>query len=152
MSSFIVGKIEYVKVAGLMYGIEEAKRDPHRWFLENVRKEFEHCYLLNVISFNRQYGDSVVPEEDGYDAEFEAMRRVGRRIYGETDTRRMTLEKLRPMLQEFFQSVLYQIEDDACERAVSAWFYKCVAKLYQRELNDVEGWWGRIDDNVLLAA
>ena len=42
MSSFIIDKVEYVKAAGLMYGIESAKRDSHKYFMDVCRKEFEH--------------------------------------------------------------------------------------------------------------
>ena len=148
MSSFIIDKREYVKAAGLMYGIEESKRDKHHYFLEVCRKEFEHAYLLNVVSVNLQYGESVVPDDGRYDDEFEAMRRLARRISEYVATGApspLTLPKLRVRLQHFFQSVLYQIEDEACARMVSAWFYSCTVKLYEREIHAVDGWWGSVD-------
>lgn len=148
MSSFIIDKKEYAKAAGLMYGIEESKRDKHHWFLENVRKEFEHAYLLNVISVNGQYGDSVIPDEKRYDEVFDEHRRLARKIY-ECDCfgaeQPVSLRDLRPRLQHFFQSVLYQIEDETCHRTVAAWLYTCVVKLYEREIRAVEGWWGEIE-------
>lgn len=61
MSSFIIGKKEFIKAAGLMCGYEEAKSDSHKWFIDNVRKEFEHAYALNVVSVNEQYGDGEMP-------------------------------------------------------------------------------------------
>ena len=143
MSSFIVSKREYVKAAGLMYGIEESKRDPHRYFLDNVRKEFEHAYVLNVASVNEQYGDSVVPDGESYDVDFECHRRAGDRIYDGVE-RRMSLEMLRPRLQMFFQSVLYQIENEAAHRVVAELFYECTCKLYEREIEVVDGWWGDV--------
>lgn len=77
MSSFIISKIEFIKAAGLMCGYEEGKRDPHKYFIDNVRKEFEHAYALNVASVNEQYGDNEEPEEDNYDEVFEAYRKTG---------------------------------------------------------------------------
>ena len=154
MSSFIVDKIEYVKAAGLMYGIEEAKRDKHQYFLDVCRREFEHAYLLNVISYNEQYGTAIVPDEAVYDTAFEEHRLLGKRIY-ECDMvgfdQPIRLRDLRLRLQHFFGSVLYQIENDTCHRTVSAWFYTCITKLYERELFQIEGWHGEVELQQELA-
>lgn len=148
MSSFIVSKAEFVKAAGLMYGIEESKRDKHQYYLEVCRKEFEHAYLLCVISVNEQYSDNVVPDEKTYDEEFEEHRRMARTIY-ERDCvgaeQPIHLRDLRPRLMMFFQSVLYQIENETCHRMVAAWFYTCIIKLFEREKNAIEGWWGEVE-------
>lgn len=155
MSSFIVPKSEYVKAAGLMYGIEESKRDPHRYFMEVCRQEFVHCYQLNVISWNEQYGEDCVPDEASYDEEFEEYRRLGKLIGSdgyasdngiiyEKVADVMSLSDLRLRLWKFFGSVLYQIENKTCRRTVSAWFYTCVTKLYAKEIYSVEGWHGEI--------
>lgn len=77
MSSFIVSKREFIKAAGLMCGYEGAKRDSHKYFVDNVRKEFEHAYALNVASVNEQYGDNEEPETEQYDEVFEAYRKKG---------------------------------------------------------------------------
>lgn len=148
MSSFIIGKVEYVKAAGLMYGIEEVKRHKHSWFLENVRKEFEHCYALNVISVNEQYNTNNAPEEESYDVAFEEHRQLVHTIYkreivGSDFPVRM--KDLRLRLQSFFEGCLYQIENKACERAVAAWFYKCIVKLYEDDVDAVDGWHSRVE-------
>ena len=164
MSSFIVDKVEYVKAAGLMYGIESAKRDKHRWFLENVRKEFEHVYALNVISVNEQYSEDTLPDENKYDAEFEAMRKMGVLIgndgYASKDgiiyeqvADVMSLRDLRIRLWYFFRSVLYQIENKAAHRMAAAWFFTCTSKLYENDLYAVEGWHGEVElENKLSKA
>ena len=144
MSSFIIDRKEYVKAAGLMYGIEESKRDSHRYFLERCRNEFHHAYLLNVVSVNAQYGDNAAPDEGAYDELFERYRKLGCKIYGDTFLP-FGLQQLRPRLMNFFQSVLYQIEDETCHRTVAAWFYTCTVKLYEREIRSVEGWWGDVE-------
>lgn len=144
MSSFIISKVNFVKAAGLMYGIEETKRDKHEYFMEHCRERFERCYLLNVASVNEQYGDSTLPEEGSYDAEFETFRDLGRRIYGGSD-RRMNRQQLRPRLLKFFGSVLYQIENDAAHRAVAEWFFICTEKLFGPEIHAVDDWWGDVD-------
>lgn len=82
MSSFIISKVEYVKAAGLMYGIESAKRDSHKYFLDVCRKEFEHVYALNVASVNEQYDhcEPIAPDENSYDDVFEAYCKKGELI------------------------------------------------------------------------
>ena len=156
MSSFIVSKREFIKAAGLMCGYEEAKRDSHQWFIDNVRKEFEHAYALNVISVNEQYGEAVEPETESYDKEFEAYRKMGALIQreGYTSDNGIIFHKTEDVMDKrtfarsmwnFFNSVLYQIEDDAAHRAVSAWFYACLRYLYEGETRDVDGWWGEVE-------
>jgi hypothetical protein len=156
MSSFIVGKKEFVKAAGLMCGYEEAKRDSHKYFVENVRKEFEHAYALNVISVNEQYGDNEMPDEESYDDVFEAYRKKGALIQreGYASDNGVIFHKVEDVMDKrtfarsmwtFFNSVLYQIENDAAERAVAALFYSCLRKLYEGETSYVDGWWGEVE-------
>jgi len=154
MSSFIVDKREFIKAAGLMCGYESAKRDSHKWFVDNCRKEFEHCYALNVVSVNEQYGDNELPEEDSFDDVFEAYRKEGALIYTEGYGSGIIATKVKDVMDKrafrrsmwnFFNSVLYQIENKACQRSVSAWFYTCLNKLYVDETRSVEGWWGEIE-------
>lgn len=154
MSSFIVSKREFIKAAGLMCGYEEAKRDSHKWFIDNVRQEFEHAYALNVISVNEQYGDNTEPEEGNYDDVFDAYRKMGTLIYTEGYKMGIICTKVadvmdkptfRKSMFKFFCSVLYQIENDAAHRAVAELFYNCLCKLYEDEMRDVEGWWGEIE-------
>ena len=165
MSSFIVDKREFIKAAGLMCGYEEAKRDSHQYFLDVCRKEFEHAYALNVISVNEQYGDFAEPETESYDDVFEAYRKKGALIQreGYASDNGIIFTKVEDVMDKrtfarsmwnFFNSVLYQIEDDAANRAVSAWFYTCIGKLYEDDLRSIEGWWGEIElkDELTKAA
>ena len=154
MSSFIVSKREFIKAAGLMCGYEGAKRDSHVWFVENVRKEFEHAYALNVLSVNEQYGDNEAPEEDSFDDVFEAYRKEGALIYKEGYGSGVIATKVadvmdkrtfRKSMWHFFNSVLYQIENDTAHRAVSELFYNCLKLLYEDEIRSVNGWWGEIE-------
>lgn len=156
MSSFIVSKREFIKAAGLMCGYEEARKHSHKWFIENVRKEFEHAYALNVASVNEQYGEDSAPEEGNFDEVFEAYRKMGALIQteGYASTNGVIFEKVADVMNKrtfarsmftFFNCVLYQIENEAAHRAVSEWFYTCLNKLYADELHGVEGWWGKIE-------
>ena len=156
MSSFIVSKQEFIKAAGLMCGYESAKRDSHKWFIDNVRKEFEHAYALNVASVNEQYGRNKAPEQnDNYDELFETYRKKGALIYNDgyvsnggiyekvedvMDKRRFCL-----LMWNFFKSVLYQIENGAAHRAVAALFFSCLSKLYGDKLRGIDGWWGEVE-------
>lgn len=157
MSSFIVSKGEFIKAAGLMCGYEGAKRDSHKWFVENCRKEFEHCYALNVVSVSYQYDDySTEPDEESYDDVFEAYRKEGALIWTEGyDPKPLVIatkvkdvmdkRAFRRSMWNFFNSVLYQVENDTCHRSVAAWFYTCLRKLYEDETRSVEGWWGEVE-------
>lgn len=156
MSSFIIDKVEFIKAAGLMYGIEESKRDKHKYFLEVCRKEFEHAYALNVISVNEQYHENEMPDERKYDDVFEAYRKMGVLIGNDGYTSGdgiifekvegvMSLRDLRIRLWHFFRSVLYQIENKAAHRMVAEWFFTCISKLYASDLNAVEGWCGEVE-------
>lgn len=145
MSSFVINKREYIKAAGLMYGIEMSKRgNAHRYFLENVRKNFAKCYELNVDSVNEQYGDESGKDCSDYDYEFTQYCKIGERIKcGLHES--MTFKELRINLMQFFRSVLYQIENDEMSQFVSAFFFECTSKLFDSELYAVEGWWGDVE-------
>ena len=158
MSSFIISKVEYIKAAGLMCGFEEAKSDSHKWFIDNVRQEFEHAYALNVASVNEQYShdEPEMPDGESYDDVFEAYRKKGALIQreGYASDNGIIFHKVENVMDKatfckhmfgFFNSVLYQIENEAANRAVSAWFYTCLTKLYKDDLRSVEGWWGEIE-------
>lgn len=155
MSSFIVSKQEFIKTAGLMCGYESAKRDSHKWFIDNVRKEFEHAYALNVASVNEQYGDDSMPDEGSYDEVFESYRKKGALIYNEGYTSVGAIcVKVEDVMDKrtfgfsmwkFFNSVLYQIENDADHRAVAELFYICLSRLYEDKIREIDGWWGEVE-------
>ena len=139
-----------------MCGYEESKRDSHRYFIEHVRQEFEHCYALNVVSVYEQYGSCEEPEEESYDEVFESYRKMGTLIgtEGYASTNGIIFQKVADVMDKqtfrksmfhFFTSVLYQIENKACHRSVSSWFFICLCKLYDDDLRDVDGWWGEIE-------
>lgn len=141
MSSFVINKSEYVKAAGLMYGIEASKNLPNKYFLENVRKNFVKCYELNVDSVNEQYGDKSGKDGADYDNLFDMYRQIGVNIsYSEAQ-----FSELRIRIIKFFRSVLYQIENEKMSQFVAAFFFECTSKLFNSEVCEVEGWWGDIE-------
>ena len=156
MSSFIVSKIEYIKAAGLMCGYEAAKRDSHKYFVDNVRNMFERAYEHNVASVNEQYGDNEQPETEQYDEVFDAYRKKGALIStgGYASDNGIIFSKVEDVMDKktfrrsmwkFFNGVLYQIENDEAHRVVAELFYNCLNKLYDDDLRSVEGWWGEIE-------
>jgi hypothetical protein len=141
MSSFVINKFEYVKAAGLMYGIASAERYPHTWFLNNVYNWFVKAYELNVASVNEQYHDNSGVDGNSYDELFEVYKEKGRVLR----CRDYHLRNIRPKLLNFFDSVLYQIENMEFNKEVSFIFYQCAKKLYKSETDDLEGWWGEVE-------
>lgn len=149
MSSFVINKIEFVKAAGLMYGIEESKgNDAHRWWLNHIRERFVECYRMNVASVAEQYGDEDTGDtEPDFDAVFEKYRVLGRKIwesngYGNVPMNRF---ELRTALMKFFESVLYQIENESMNEKVAALFFSCVDKMTDDVVDEVDGWWGEVE-------
>ena len=41
--------------------------------------------------------------------------------------------------------LLYQIENEEMHSSVSAWFMECLTKLYENDIDGVDGWWGEIE-------
>lgn len=142
MSSFVISKREFVKAAGLLYGIEESKRHSHQYFLDNVYKNFCQCYEYNVDSVNEQYGDSAAKDDYDYLSVFNNYRRAGEKIWLGFDRRMMSKNDLRNSLIWFFTSVLYQIENEELHEKVAAFFFTCTVKMTDDGDNDK--WWGEI--------
>lgn len=148
MSSFVINKIEFVKAAGLMYGIEESKQIPFRYFLEHVRDNFEKVYEFNVLSVAEQYGkEEPHMDELTYDSAFEEYRRKGRTIWTLDSSRTCPMNKkeLKNALTKFFHSVLYQIENREMNTWTAAFFWECLARMNDAEVMNTEGWWGEIE-------
>lgn len=142
MSSFVISKIEYIKAAGLMYGLESKRKCPHTFFLENVKAKFEQLYRLNVLSVAEQYGDD--PDtigEDGcsYDSVFSTYKTRGKNID------EFELPTVKNGLFRFFESILYQIENPDMNKEASAFLYQCTSKLINicNERPEVS-WWGKV--------
>lgn len=148
MSSFILDKKKFIKAAGIMCGIEESKRDKHQYFIDNVKRRFEECYELNVDSVNEQYCDNNTYDNCAYQETFDEYRAKGMLIYNnmfEVDGVKVGVKWLRPRMLKFFQSVLYQIENEECANIVGHFFFVCMSKLSDGSCSDIEGWWGEIE-------
>lgn len=145
MSSFVINKIEYVKAAGLMYGVEMNKSLPFRYFLDNVRENFTKCYVLNSMSVSEQYKEPYRKDyTPSYDDVFEEYVKKGRSIWS-GESKEMTRDELKNALVKFFHSVLYQIENEKMNMWVSSFFWKCLERLTEKEVYGIEGWWGEVE-------
>lgn len=144
MSSFVINKIEFVKAAGLMYGIEESRRIPFKYFLDNVRDNFVRAFEFNALSVAEQYGDDTPFTDDlTYNETFDIYRAKGAKLWqsGIGTTRK----NLRNGLTKFFHSVLYQIENREMYTWTSSFFWECVARMDDAEIAKAEGWWGEVE-------
>lgn len=146
MSSFVVEKIEFVKAAGLMYGFEESKREKHLYFLNVVKEKFLECWRNNIESVCEQYDDdeSIYADDDNYDEVFEKYRKLGAKIFMGINAP-MTRREFAFSMMSFFNSVLYQVENDDLHDKCAAFFFTCTKKLFEVEIRKVEGWWGDIE-------
>lgn len=144
MSSFVISKVEYIKAAGLIYGIESSKRYPHKWFLDNVRKGFVECYEMNVASVEKQYGEKIGFDGCAYDSTFEQYCKGGERIWLGMDRKITDRNEVKNGLMMFFNSVLYQIEEEEMCQKVSSFFFLCATKLFDMEINECEDWWCKV--------
>lgn len=144
MSCFIIDKIEYVKAAGLLYGVTEQDEDMlHSRFLANIRENFMDAYKKNVQSVNERYNENTKPEEEEYDEMFEVYRVLGHEIGANTNAT-MNMEQFRWSLYHFFGSVLYQIENQQLHMEVSAFFYKVMTNLFYKKIHQSGTWWGEV--------
>ena len=144
MSCFIIDKIEYVKAAGLLYGVTEQDEDMlHSRFLANIRENFMDAYKKNVQSVNERYNENTKPEEEEYDEMFEVYRVLGHEI-GTNTNATMNMEQFRWSLYHFFGSVLYQIENQQLHMEVSAYFYQVMTNLFYEKIHQSGTWWGEV--------
>lgn len=145
MSSFIIGKKEYIKAAGLVCGVAScSKYGGSPTFCANVKKQFEHIYNLNVYSWCEQYDEDVEKDTRDYESVFNDYKELGRLIYIDRVSN-MSLDKLRYSLIKFFGSITYQIENEDANMEAASYLYACVEMLFQDKTDDVDGFWGSID-------
>ena len=144
MSSFTIGKQEYVKVAGYIAGIAEGTSIGCRefWVYDTIEhkntdtdlyyKRFVQCYEMNAKSVQEQYKDNK-PETDSNDymKEFREYFKQGKVLMMEdTQTQRQAITEI----QHFFHSALYQTENDKYNFIMRHWFNMILDQLVERVL------------------
>lgn len=143
MSSYVINKNEYVKAAGIMYGVEKSSRFPHTYFLDVVRKKFNELYILNEKSVSIQYKEESCPDECEYIDIFWEYAEKSKQML--IDNRK----ELTFNMMIFFNSILYQIEDEEMHMKASDFLYMCIRKLLEfdedyKKISDGDAWWGTI--------
>ena len=142
MSSFVIPKSSYIKVAGLMTGIAMGDNvwlydyEHNRNMIgEDYHRKLTTCYELNVDSVCKQYAHdgeeggygnpATYIDDSDYMSVFNKYMTFGRRI---ADNKQELLNALKE-LRYFSRSVGYQIEDDCDHAIVMEFFNSMVAAL-----------------------
>lgn len=123
MSSFVIGKVSYVRCAGLVAGVAKAANSTgfgDKFWLFNFAKQrnctkedylekFLEVWKINIESVCKQYKTNVdeYADDRDYSEEFDKYFAYGQRIY---HVKEDMLEAIYSMIQ-FARSVNYQIED-----------------------------------------
>ncbi len=144
MSSFIVSKKEFVKAAGLMYGIAENNRCKPVYFLSHVYETFVELYELNAQSVDEQYNEVTEHDENAYLEIFEEYKRKGSICAVERGINRKKYTKMVAGLKKFFDSVLYQTESEIAHKEMCNYFYDCIQRMQLFEGVDTDDWWGEV--------
>lgn len=133
MSSFVIDKEEYIKAAGLCYGFEVVKREPHRYYLERIYDMFDRLYKLNVFAYKQQYREHVLIDDKIYSEVFHKYINEGKRY-----SNAVQCEKIKFGIWHFLNSVEYQIEDDELGNEASALMFSIVSHLFSNRINNSE--------------
>lgn len=146
MSSFVISKVEFVKAAGLMSGFEKSKKNPHKWFVENIHARFADAYIANEISVAYQYNREIgTIDRNDYTQGFERAEKVAIEVFTKgTEEER---DRLRYTLINFFSSIDYQVEDKEQSMKVRSLLFECTEKLLEKEIKKhrVKDCWGCIN-------
>ena len=152
MSSFVISKVEYVKaagfVAGLMSAYDHGSEALWMWDPElgramtekDVYDRFVECFRMNAQSVYDQYSprhpdETLCVDNEAYRAEFTEYRKKGQNVaYDET-----RLLECVQNLRDFFQSALYQTEDEESNDKMDRFFNRILVtllpKLYPHEVS-----------------
>ena len=125
MSSFTIGKAEYVKAAGIIAGIVEATSrgisEVYIYDYQSQRKmteadfydRFVECFEMNALSVHEQYsycpGEELFTDSNDYMKEFDEYKKIGRGAAYD----RKKLSEIIFNLRDFLQSAEYQTENQA---------------------------------------
>lgn len=139
MSSFVISKKEYIRVAGFLAGLadslycgEPALRlwDYSRnrvYTPDDYYKAFVWLHHLNAKSVQLQYkDDEMETDPDNYLGEFAVYKSKASSMY---NYKRQNLPLQVARINLFLNSVLYQIEDQECERQAKGFIYRLMFQL-----------------------
>jgi len=152
MSSYVIDKRSYARAAGMIAGFCDCKRAGlpviylwdysrgRRYTGDDFKPAFDWLYHLNAKSVQLQYGDKE-PENDtnSYNDDFLEYRLIGRKLYMFHGDK---VQDAVAQLRDFFGSMLYQTEDEECERNMKGFIYRLyfeLAKLPRRD-SEARSW------------
>lgn len=145
MSSFVISKKEYIKVAGYIAGIAAGCTGSREFWLydqkegKNTDKElfykrFVQCYEMNAESVKDQYNDKEAERDtNDYKKEFNEYFKKGRTLHLESQE-----VKIRALsgIQIFFHSALYQTEDQKYNFMMTHYFFRIQDELTEHLLTN----------------
>jgi len=151
MSSFVIGKKEYIKAAGVVAGIAEELRDFWLYNYEKGRKytetdyydTFSEFFTMNALSVQMQYGDKVAAEDpEKYEKDFRECKKIGVQIArnGGNVLRDAALE-----LNDFFRSAIYQTEYEPYMWKMSMFFDRVISQLFEKMFRHECNSWGSLE-------
>lgn len=166
MSSFVINKCEYMKVAGLFAALAECEdyyrepvfrvwnnRENRVYNAEDIRRDFVRLYNINAAAVAKQYGDEVVASDGAeYMHQFNKVRADITMMWRYKDAKRKQLKITFYGVIRFFCSVSYQIEDDENTRRSLMIMNKYYRNLYKALRiadgicdDDLSDYWGAFD-------
>ena len=139
MSSYIIDKEDYVRMAGAIAGICMASKYPDRETIDSILFDTEEVYQANVRSYNIQYGVDEKCDNVVYD-----------KLYYEYMNYTYCLPKERKMelmmeIIEFIRSILYQIDDEKLYDMARFRLTEMIFMMHRAIYPDSTGFWGKFN-------
>lgn len=150
MSSFVIGKKEYIKASGFISGLQEALglwlysyKVNRNMTPEDLHKQFTEFFEMNCLSFQEQYRESEVYTDNAdYMDEFNEYKRRGYSIGVTSENLKESIAELR----SFFHSCIYQTEKESYMFAMQMFFNNVLDQLMTYLLTGIETEsWGTLE-------
>lgn len=152
MSSFVIGKNEYIKAAGLVAGLAKGL---DLWFFDIAKgkrfdddtfyTKFVECFEMNALSVQEQYRESSpYTDSNEYRKEFEEYKNSGYYMAVSKEGIKNAIMELK----QFFDGCIYQTEKEAYMYKMQMLFNDILVKLMP-QLHKVECTSWRTLDNCL---
>lgn len=137
MSSFIIDKWEYMKMAGAIAGICH-DFGSCGMTEDDIIDSAERIYMENVKSVNMQYGTNIEPDRKKYIKEYNTAYNGTR--WADIGFQMMVENNI----IGFLRSVMYQIENEECAKKVSVEICEIVFAM-NRAIGVDNGMWGQFN-------
>lgn len=145
MSSFVISKQHYVRIAGYISGIANELnvwiynyKDNRNFTKEDYLTLFKWVYDANAISVQKQYNDDTRENDtNDYMDDFNKYYKLGCK-----DCFHHNYTAMLNRIHSFFRSAKYQIEDDFYSTRVTNYFNLIFEAIYDRTIpsNDMNCW------------